>query len=131
MKRLVLSILAAAALLAGTARAATPEPVTHDATEKKTAVAVRVTGTLKIVLPAMNEPGHQWQIISNDPRILKPQGEVKPVTGAKAPDKPVPWEISFVAQRPGRSILRFVYVTSDKTDVATPDEMREVTVRVQ
>jgi len=131
MKRLVSAIIMGAALLAGMARAAAPEPVTHDASEKKTAVAVRVTGTLKIVLPAMTETGRQWQIISNDPRILKPQAEVKPVTGAKTPGQSVPWEITFVAQRPGRSIVRFVYVTADKTDLVTADETREVTVRVQ
>jgi hypothetical protein len=131
MKRIVFSFVIGAALLAGMARAAPPEPITHDATEKKTSVTMRVTGTLKIVLPAMPEAGHHWEIISNDPRILRPQAEVKPVAGAKGADHTVPWEVTFVAQRPGRSILRFVYVTADKNDVATPDEMREITVRVQ
>ena len=132
MKRYVLSLIAAASILAASVRAAAPpDVVTHDATEKKTSVTLRVTGTLKIVLPGKDDPGHQWQIVSNDPRILKSQGDVKPVGGAKAPDKAAPWEVTFVGQRPGRSIVRFVWTKGGAGEVASPDEVREVSVRVQ
>ena len=131
MKRIGFAFVVAVALLAGKARAVSPDPITHEATEKRSSVIVGVSGTLKIVLPAMNEPEHQWQIISNDPRVLKPLGELKPVGDAKAIGKPVPWEVTFVAQQRGRSLLRFIYAKQDPTDVATPDEIREVAVRVQ
>jgi len=131
MKHLVFAFVVAVALLAGTARAATPELTTHEATEKTSAITIRLAGTLKIVLPAMSKPGHEWQIMSNDPRVLKVQAALKPVDDAKAAGKAVPWEITFVAQRPGRSLLRFIYTTRSAADVATPDEIREITVRVQ
>ena len=131
MKRIVFAFVVAVALLAGKARAVAPDPITHEATEEKTSVIVTVTGTLKIVLPAMDEPGHEWQIMSNDPRVLKPLGGLKPVGDAKAAGKPVPWEITFLAQQRGRRLLRFVYTTKSPTDVATPNEIREIAVRVQ
>jgi hypothetical protein len=131
MKRIVFAFIVAVALLAGKARAVTPDLVTHEATEEKSSIVVTVTGTLKIVLPAMDEPGHEWQIMSNDPRVLKPVGELKPLGGAKAIGKPVPWEITFLAQQRGRSLLRFVYTTNSPTHVATLNEIREIAVRVQ
>ena len=79
----------------------------------------------------MDTPGHEWQIMSNDPRILRLLSELKPADDAKAAGKPVPWEITFLAQRRGRSLLRFVYTTKDPVDVATGSEIREVMVHVQ
>ncbi|MBI5768635.1 MAG: hypothetical protein HZA93_12625 [Verrucomicrobia bacterium] len=108
--------------------AADPQLVTHDATERKTAVSVRVTHRLKIVLPGRSESDHVWQIVSNDPRITKQLTALKRTTEGKADST---WEVTLVAQRPGRNILRFIWAKIGDTDVATPEELREVNVRVE
>lgn len=130
MKRLLLSLVAVAGLLGAPARAAAPESLTHDATERSTAIAVRVDRTLKILLPARREPGHKWTIIANDSRIIKPKGEPAPTATPKTGEPPR-WEITFVTQRPGRSVVRFLWKKDGADDVAGHDDLREVTVRVQ
>jgi hypothetical protein len=131
MKRIVLSCLASVALLAGLGRADTPELITHEVTELKSAAVVRVAGSIKIVLPDKGEPDHVWQIISNDPRILKPLGDVKRSAAPKAAGALGPWEITLVAQRPGRIVTRFVYTKPGGDDVLKPDDIRDVTVTVR
>jgi hypothetical protein len=134
MKRIVFACVAAALLATGSLRAAAaagPEPITHEAAEKKSTVTVRLAGTLKIVLPTRSEAGFQWQIIANDPRIIKPNGDVKPAASGKTADGAAPWEVTFVAQRPGRSVVRFIWAKAGASEVASPDDVREVTVRVQ
>lgn len=128
MNRFFLCLLATVGLLAATVRAAEIESVTHEALEKKTAVTVKTTGRLKIVLPGRGNPGHEWRIVSNDPRIIRPSTTLRR-SGDTNNDGT--WEISFIAQRPGRSIVRFVWAKAGETDVASPEETREVTVRVE
>ena len=131
MKRIFLTSLAAVALLLTAARAVVPDPVTHEATEKKSTVTIRTQGELKIVLPGKGEAGFEWQIISNDPRILKPLSDVKPVSAAKSAEGPVAWAITLVAQRPGRSVMRFLYARPTADNEATTTDSREVTVVVK
>jgi hypothetical protein len=131
MKRLVPLFVATVALLGAPLRAAEPVSIVHDAKEIKTAVTLTLPGQVKIVLPGRSEAGYQWQTISNDPRIVRANGEPKLAATAPKDGSPRPWEVTFVAQRPGRSIVRFVWTRPGVNDTATPDEFREVTVRVQ
>jgi len=134
MKRCIFPFLAAVALTCSVVRAASleaPALTIHDAAEKKTSATVRTGGEIKIVLPAKAESGYMWQIIASDPRVLKPKGEVKLDPAAKAADGSVPWTITLVAQRPGRSVLQFVLVPATAKGEVIAVDSREVTVRVQ
>jgi hypothetical protein len=131
MKPLAFTLFAATLLLAGAAQAAAPELVTHEATELKSAVTIRVTGSVKIVLPPMADASGVWQLISNDPRYLKPFGEPKQTAAPKESGKPATWELTFVGQRPGRSLVRFIYAKPGRAETVPGEFMREVSVRVQ
>jgi predicted secreted protein len=131
MKHLALLLLLAGPLLAAE-RAAPRELITHEAADMKTAAAVRTGDQLKIVLPAKGDVGYAWQIIANDPRYLKPQGDVKPAADPKAAaGGAVPWAITFTAQRPGRSTVRFIYAPANATGEVTPTDTREIVVTVR
>jgi predicted secreted protein len=136
MKGSAFLLLAAAALLATPVHVRakdTPlEPVIHQADDKKTTASLRTTGEIKIVLPATGEAGYEWQIIANDTRILKPTGALKFTADPKAAGKAGEWAVTFVAQRPGRSTLRFAYVhPSENGKDETPADVREVEVTVK
>lgn len=136
------SFVAVLALLAvAQVRAASQPVVTHVAEEKKTTVTIRFTQVVRILLPvpAAAAPGFEWQIISNDSRILRLTSSPKPAgPGEKAPEAekaaPAPatnlWATSFLALRPGRSVVRLVYVRASGSGEETPIDNREVVVTV-
>ena len=104
----LLPLLLAVLLSCAGARAAAPVVVTHLADGKKTALTVRITEEIKILLPAPADaaPGFEWQILSNDSRILRLTRSPKAVTATDKPaaDKsPAPaagtWTTSFFALR--------------------------------
>jgi hypothetical protein len=143
---LILSSVLAGLLLAVTgARAATPVVITHVADAKKTALTLRITEGVRIVLPVPSPApaGYEWQIISNDARFLRLTSSPKPAGSmAKAVEKTEAaedktasfsgdaWATSFVALRPGRSILRLVYIRASDSGEETAVDAREIAVTV-
>jgi hypothetical protein len=124
-----------------TLRAAAPAVVeTHVADAKKSAVRIRITHGLTVVIPTPQaRPDYGWQIISNDARFLRPTSELKRGGGEadkqakadpKAPAAETTWSMSFVALRPGRSILRLVYVPMNSKGEEIPIDSREIAVTV-
>ena len=139
----LLPFLAVAVLTFSSTRAAAPVIVPHVADDKKTAVTIRTTEEVKIMLPppaaAAASPGYEWQIISNDSRILRLTRSPKPVAAEKAPAPgksaapaaPGAWSASFVGLRPGRSVVRFVYVRATTSGEETTTDSREIVVTVR
>jgi hypothetical protein len=116
--------------------------VTHVAEAKKSVASIRFAESIKIVLPTPENPapGFEWQIISNDTRVLrltsspKSVGSVDLPAGADksvAPAKVNAWATSFVGLRPGRSIVRFVFVRASDGGEETPIDTREIIVTVR
>lgn len=141
LKHLLTFIIAAAVLTSAEARDGAPVVITHVADAKKTTSTVRFTEELKIVLspPADAPPAYEWVIISNDARILRltksprPSALPEKSSAEKTPPPAAPntWTATFVALRPGRSIVRFVYVPTANNAVETPIDSREVVVNVR
>lgn len=142
LKVLLSFILAGTLLTVAGARAAAPVVITHVADGAKTIATIRATEQLRILLPApANAPaGHEWQIISNDSRILRLTSSPRPATAAEnaaVTDKatsPAPgsaWATTFLALRPGRSVVRLAFVRAVNEGGETPLETREITVNVR
>jgi hypothetical protein len=158
LSKLLPILLAGFVLVVAGAHAAPPVVAIHVADQKKTSVTIRFTETVKIVLPTPSpaQPGYEWQIISNDSRILrltsspKPSDSIEKILSAdadnsaaakdKAPADKAPataraasgaaWATSFVALRPGRSIVRLVYIKGSDSGEEIPTDSREIAVTV-
>lgn len=140
LKHLLTFIIAAAVLTSAEARDAAPAIITHVADAKKTTSTIRFTEEIKIVLPTPADapPAYEWVIMSNDSRILRLTKSPRPGAPAEkspaeksAPPAATAWTATFVALRPGRSIVRFVYVPAANNAVETPIDSREVVVNVR
>ena len=116
--------------------------VTHIADAKKSTASIRFADAIKIVLPTPENPapGFEWQIISNDTRVLRLTSSPKPagpIDRSASADQSTPlppgnsWAVSFVGLRPGRSIVRFVYVRASDSGEETPVDNREIIVTVR
>lgn len=141
----LLSLLLGLMLAVSEVRAAAPVVITHFAEAKKSAVTVRFTEEIRLLLPVPTEtaPGYEWQILSNDPRILRLTSSPKLVTAppksaeksavpdASAAPAGAHWATSFVALRPGRSVVRLAYVRANAEREQTVSEQREITVNVR
>ena len=79
--------------------------------ERQTTATVRIGDELQFVLPANRGPAFVWQIVSNDPRCLRQSSGVVFAPGA-AGGAGVS-TVSFIAQRPSRSFIRFAYVPAN------------------
>lgn len=145
LKALVTYVLAASLLMFQDLHAAAPTVIdTFVADAKKATVRVRITHTLRVVLPVPSPdlPNHEWQITSNDARFLRMTSSPKPASAADRPGtKPdnksdIPavsgpvWTVSLIALRPGRSILRLVYVRASNSGEEIPVDTREIVVTV-
>lgn len=123
-------------------RAASETVITHFAELKKSAAVIRITDELKLVLPPGEGAGKnmEWQIISNDARVLRVISSPRPATagekiGNTEEEKPITvpagsWSTMFLALRPGRSVVRFVYIDVQGGVVVTPTDTREIVVTV-
>ncbi len=142
LKTLLLFILAGTLLTGAGARAAAPVVITHVADVTKTLATIRAAEQLRILLPApANTPAdHEWQIISNDTRILRLTSSPRPATAAEnaavtekaAPSAPGNvWATTFLALRPGRSVVRLALVRAVNEGGETPLETREINVNVR
>ena len=143
LKMLLSFILAGTLLTVAGARAATPVVIiTHVADGAKTIATIRATEQLRILLPApaAAPADHEWQIISNDSRILRLTSSPRPATAAEnaaVTDKatsPAPgsaWATTFLALRPGRSVVRLAFVRAVNEGGETSLETREITVNVR
>ena len=138
MQRLLLiTLVAALAGLGGCAAPSTetgrnksaPVVLTFLPTPKKASAAVRIGDEVQFVLPADRGPEFTWQIVSNDPRCLRQYGKIvaKPATDSA----PGTHTISFIAQRPSRSYLRFAYVPATTGKETEPVDGYEVIVTVR
>jgi hypothetical protein len=139
----LLPFILAGSLLAGTgARAAAPVVITHVADVTKTIATIRYSEAIRILLPAPADApaGHEWQIISNDSRILRLTRSPRPATAAEnaaVSDQATPpapgsvWATTFLALRPGRSVVRFAFVRPANQGVETTLETREINVHVR
>jgi len=140
LKHLLSFIVAAAVLTFAEARDSGPVVITHVVDAKKTTATIRFTEEIKIVLPTPADapPAYEWVIMSNDSRILRltksprPSGPADKSTAEKSPAPAAnTWTTTFVALRPGRSIVRFVYVPAANNTVETPIDSREIVVNVR
>jgi hypothetical protein len=130
--RILLFVVASAVLTLPGARAAAPVVVTHVADAKKTSSTVRTTEQIKIVLPVPTDapPDYEWQNMSNDSRVLRLTSSPRLVTATEK-TAAATWSTTYVALRPGRSILRFVYVPKAENTVETSFDNREIIVNVR
>ncbi|MCX6953659.1 MAG: hypothetical protein NTV51_16025 [Verrucomicrobia bacterium] len=123
------------------ARDTPPVVVTHVAAAKKSETSLRFSEAIRIFLPALPEsgPGCEWQIMSNDARILRVSAVPKPATPADeaaaaeksgAPVTPGGWVTTFFALRPGRSVVRLAYVRPTEPGETTAIATREINVVV-
>ena len=85
-----------------------PVVLTLTPAERQTTATVRIGDELKFVLPDKRGPGFVWQIVTNDPRCLRQSGGIVFTPGAAGVDGVS--TVSFIAQRPSRSFIRFAYV---------------------
>lgn len=82
-----------------------------DPNASKAVATVKFGDEVKFVLPASRGPGYVWQIISNDPRCLRQSSAVIYTPGATVEAGTA--SVSFIAQRPSRSYIRFAYVPAN------------------
>ncbi len=141
LKTLLTYALAVAVLLFNDLHAASASVVNmHLAEAAKTTARIRITEGIRIILPtqAPLPAGFEWQITSNDPRVLRLTSAPKPVTSGEKTAKgegtvAVPesaWGVSFVALRPGRSIVRLVFIRASNSGEEIASDTREIVVTV-
>lgn len=137
LRNVLIGFLGALLLTVSGIHAADPQVVTHVAAAAKTEVTVRYAEDIRILLPfapdATSQRGFEWQIISNDSRILRLTSSPKPAPNTEkstAPNAAATWSATFLALRPGRSIVRFAYVRASESGVETPADSREIIVTV-
>ncbi|MSU24535.1 MAG: hypothetical protein EXS32_12030 [Opitutus sp.] len=137
MKTPLLLVLALALIASpgcGTAPTATISPgltLTLEASPKHVAASLRAADELRIVLPAPAGPDYVWQVVANDPQLLRQTSEVK-YAPATAPGAAGTATITFRALLPGRVLVRFVYVRAVARAEAEPTtDQYEVTINVR
>jgi hypothetical protein len=85
-----------------------PVVLTFAPTPKKATATLHIGDEVQFVLPAARGPSFVWQIVSDDPRCLRQFKGVTANTGVASAAGTT--TISFIAQRPSRSYVRFAYV---------------------
>ena len=103
--------------------------VTLTPSEKQTTATVRIGDELKFILPDDRGPAFVWQIVSNDPRSLRQSGGVVFTRGAKGAAGVS--TVSFIAQRPSRSYIRFAYVPANGGKEAAIADAYQIRVTVR
>jgi predicted secreted protein len=140
LRILLTLIITAAVLTPAEARDAAPAVITHVADAKKTTTTIRFSEEIKLILPvpADSPAAYEWQIMSNDSRILRLTSSPRPggttektATEKSATPAATTWTATFLALRPGKSTVRFVYVPSANNPVETPIDSREIVVNVR
>ena len=136
MKR-VLPLLLAAALAgcaapsAETGRNKEPTTVlTLAPTPKRAAASVRIGDEIRFVLPSDRGPGFIWQIMTNDPRYMRQSSKLVYTPGPAGAAGGTS-AVSFIAQRPSRSRIRFVYMRADGANELEPVDAYEIVVTVR
>ena len=74
----------------------------------KAVATVQIGDEVRFVIPSVRGPAFNWQIVTNDPRAMRQSSPVNYKAGATEADGKS--SVSFIAQRPSRSIIRFAYV---------------------
>jgi hypothetical protein len=105
-----------------------PTVMTLTPAERQTTATVRIGDELKFVLPAGRGPGFEWQIVSNDPRCLRQSGGLVFTPGVKGGAGVS--TVSFIAQRPSRSFIRFAYVPTTSGKEEEPVDGYQILVTV-
>jgi hypothetical protein len=133
----VLPLLLAAAL-AGCAGPSTvtprnqnpPQVVSLAATTRRTTASVRIGDEVRFVIPSSRGLGYAWQIMTNNPRLLRQSSRLAYVPGPTGSDGGTT-SVSFVAQRPSRSTIRFAYLPADNAKEQEPAEVYEIVVTIR
>jgi hypothetical protein len=92
-------------------------------------IDIEVVTNLKVVLPGP-ETGSDlvWEIVSNNTKVLDQTSALKAVVPVPVGEKPTT-TVTFYAQKPGKSVLRFVLVHPNEAE-ATPVAKCALSVRV-
>jgi hypothetical protein len=118
------------AISAETGRNKTPTIVMDlDPAISKAVATVRIGDEVKFVLPADRGPAFIWQIVTNDPRFLRQSSGVIYKPGAT--EAAGASSVAFIAQRPGRTTLRFAYVPATSGKEAEIVDAYEILVTVR
>jgi hypothetical protein len=115
---------------AETGRNKTPTIVMDLAPNVAKAVAtVRIGDEVKFMLPSDRGPAFVWQIVSNDPRCMRQSSGISYKAGAT--EAVGMSSVTFIAQRPSRSIIRFAYVPAASGKETEPVDAYEIFVTVR
>ncbi len=97
--------------------------------QRQMTATVRIGDELKFILPDKRGPAFVWQIVTNDPRSLRQSGGIvftPGATGAAGVST-----VSFIAQRPSRSFIRFGYVPASGAKVEEIADAYQILVTVR
>jgi hypothetical protein len=96
--------------------ARTTQTVVLDPDQPSPEVDAEVVTNVRVVLPGPDPgSGLVWEIVSNNVRVLDQTTALKPVVDPTPGAKPAT-AVTFYAQKPGRSILRFVLVRPNEAE---------------
>jgi hypothetical protein len=82
-----------------------PIVLTLKPSESQSAAIVHIGDEVRFVIPNDRGPGFVWQLVTNDPRALRQSSKLAVAASATT--------VAFIAQRPSRSLIRFVCVPAN------------------
>ena len=117
--------------LAETARNQEPAQIVALApASRQTTASIRIGDEVKFVIPSIRGPGFAWQIITNNPRLLRQSSKLV-YTPGPAGSEGGTTTVSFIDQRPARTTVRFAYLPTDNAKEQEPAEGYEIVVTIR
>lgn len=107
-----------------------PLVLTLAPTPKRAAASARIGDEVRFVIPSDRGPGFAWQIMTNNPRLMR-QSSKMVYTPGPAGSAGGTTTVSFIAQRPARTTLRFAYLPTDSATEQEPVDAYEIVVTIR
>lgn len=107
-----------------------PLVLTLAPTPKRASASARIGDEVRFVIPSDRGPGYAWQIMTNNPRLMRQYSRMVYTPGPAGPEGGTT-TVSFVAQRPARTIIRFAYLPTDSAKEQEPVDAYEIVVTIR
>lgn len=126
------------AMLAGCAAPSTetgrnkepPLVLTLAPTPKRASASARIGDEVRFVIPSDRGPGYAWQIMTNNPHLMRQSSKLIYTPGPSGSEGGTT-TVSFIAQRPARTTIRFAYLPTDSAKEQEPVDAYEIVVTIR
>lgn len=107
-----------------------PVVLTLAPTPKRATASARIGDEVRFVIPSDRGPTYAWQIMTNNPHLMRQSSRMTYAPGPAGPEGGTT-SVSFIAQRPARTTIRFAYLPANSASEQEPVDAYEIVVTIR